>query len=519
MTSEQKQLAGRKCLAVVMMAGATIGLSGCTETDSFLYDPSIVGRWEHTPTRVPILGRVLSVEGADDDGVEFTDPTAADLVPEVIEYRIGPGDRLTVTIFDLPEEGRSIEYPRFVDPRGYIDLPQIGQVYVSGLTSSGAEEAVKTAMKAFITRPMAAINVDAKRAERYSVIGAVQNPGQFGLPTASFKLLEALSSSGTFSEAGEFIYVIRQVPLTDAATGRPAPTKTGQKEGAAPDKATGEQLINVIDRLNQPEKPKPDANPPKNPAPANPPAPKKDGPPASPGMFQPTTPEKPKQPPVDLVPRPGEKPKTPAPAAQPESGEMTWVNIDGKWVKVKKPAATTEPLSPIGRPAPGDAMVTQRIIRVPLAKLVAGDARYNVIIRSGDVIRVAPGPSGTVYVEGQVQRPGAYNMAEGLTFTRIIPAAGGYSSTAIPERIDITRKVGPDAQATFRINGRAVREGTNPDIALKANDIVNVGTNFWALPMAVIRNGFRFTYGFGFLADRNFGNDIFGAPPVNQFGQ
>jgi hypothetical protein len=65
---------------------------------------------------------------------------------------------------------------------------------------------------------------------------------------------------------------------------------------------------------------------------------------------------------------------------------------------------------------------------------------------------------------------------------------------------------------------RAIREGTNPDIALKANDVINVGTNFWALPMAIIRNGFRFTYGFGFLADRNFGNDIFGAPPVNVFG-
>jgi len=27
------------------------------------------------------------------------------------------------------------------------------------------------------------------------------------------------------------------------------------------------------------------------------------------------------------------------------------------------------------------------------------------------------------------------------------------------------------------------------------------------------------TYGFGFLLDRNFGNDVFGAPPTNQFGQ
>ena len=38
---------------------------------------------------------------------------------------------------------------------------------------------------------------------------------------------------------------------------------------------------------------------------------------------------------------------------------------------------------------------------------------------------------------------------------------------------------------------------------------------FWATPLAVIRGGLRATYGFGFLLDRNFGNDVFGAPPSN----
>jgi polysaccharide export outer membrane protein len=35
----------------------------------------------------------------------------------------------------------------------------------------------------------------------------------------------------------------------------------------------------------------------------------------------------------------------------------------------------------------------------------------------------------------------------------------------------------------------------------------------------VFRNGFRVTYGFGFLLDRNFGNDVFGAPPINITGE
>ncbi len=94
-------------------------------------------------------------------------------------------------------------------------------------------------------------------------------------------------------------------------------------------------------------------------------------------------------------------------------------------------------------------------------------------------------------------------------------AAGGLSPTGIPERVDLTRMVGEAQQATIRLNLRAIAEGTQPDIFLKPDDVVNVGTTFWAKNLAVVRNGFRATYGFGFLLDRNFGNDVFGPPPTN----
>ena len=507
-------------IALALTAGAAFGIAGC-ESDSFLYDQSVIGRWEHTPTRVPILSRLLSIEGPEDSAVEYSDPSEADLIPEVVEYRIAPGDQMVVTIYDLPDEGRSVDYPRVVDPRGFIDLPQIGQVNVNGKTSSGAEEAVREAMRELITRPACAINLTGKRADRYTVIGAVQNPGQFGIQTANFKLLEAISSSGTFSESAEFIYVIRQVPLTDAASGRPTPTKSGAKP-ATPEKS-GEELMHILDQLNkdQPDSKKPDPN---KPDPSNP----KPG--GSPGLFQPangsakqpTKPSDSKEPPIQLLPPAGEKSK-PAAATptQPESSDTAWVNIDGKWVKVGKggPGGVSQAPSPLGRPAPGEALVTQRIIRVPTGRLVAGDARVNVVIRAGDVIRVPPTPPGTIYVAGQVSRPGAYGVAEKITLSRIIPAAGGLGGLGVPERVDLVRMVGPDHQAMIRLNLRAISEGTNPDIFLKGNDMINVGTNFWALPLAVTRAGFRMSYGFGLLADRNFGNDIFGAPPTNGLGQ
>ena len=54
---------------------------------------------------------------------------------------------------------------------------------------------------------------------------------------------------------------------------------------------------------------------------------------------------------------------------------------------------------------------------------------------------------------------------------------------------------------------------------MRSDDHIIIGTNFFATPLAVIRNGFRMTYGFGFLIDRNFGNDVFGPPPYTPNGQ
>ena len=137
-------------------------------------------------------------------------------------------------------------------------------------------------------------------------------------------------------------------------------------------------------------------------------------------------------------------------------------------------------------------LFTQRVIRVPVEPLIAGDARYNIVIRPGDIIRVPPSPQGFYYMRGEVIRPGVYNLPSvgKLTLLRAIAAGGDFAPTAIAE-------------------------GTQPDIYIKRDDMINIGTSFWATPLAVIRGGFRTSYGFGFLLDRNFGNDVFGAPPTN----
>ena len=95
-------------------------------------------------------------------------------------------------------------------------------------------------------------------------------------------------------------------------------------------------------------------------------------------------------------------------------------------------------------------------------------------------------------------------------FKQLIVSGGGLSAIGIPERVDLVRRIGNDQEATVRINLRAIFNGTEPDLFLKANDVINIGTNAVATPLAIFRNGLRMTYGFGFVLDRNFNTDVFG---------
>lgn len=502
-------------------------LGGCEK--SFM-DPSVTGRWEATPTVMPILDRLAAIEDDTGELVETSEPVPADLIPLPQAYRLGPGDQVDITLYDLIETGRPETYARTIDPRGTVELPQLGRLQIGGLTTEEATEVIRNAMKRLVAEPLVLVDARGQRQQTYNIIGEVQSPGPYFIPRADYRLLEALTSGGRFDQNGEEIYVIRQVPLSEEVTqGQVPQTTPPSTDPQTQPQPSGQDLNRLIDQIA----PEPGAQP-----------------------TTPTTPTQPtSQPPAPAVPLPGSdtSPSSPAPsttpAAQPETGipqgqapivplpdndavrqnqqapqplpqaddEGQWIFVNGKWVRSGGRAARATP-------APGGEsqnLITQRIIRIPVRDLLAGKQSVNIIIRPGDVIRVPSPPTGLVYVAGQVARPGPYQLplSGGLTLTRAITSAGGYGNLAVPSRIDLTRIVGPNRQATIMLDGEAIDNRTQPDVWLKPNDEIRVGTTWWALPLAVIRNGFRASYGFGFVLDRNISNDLFGPPPLNALGQ
>ena len=146
-----------------------------------------------------------------------------------------------------------------------------------------------------------------------------------------------------------------------------------------------------------------------------------------------------------------------------------------------------------------------RTIRVPLNPLRSGNLKYNIVIRPHDLI-IAPNPVlGEYYIGGHVQRGGVYGIPfKKITLKQAVIAANMLDGLAIPQRTELIRRIGPAREAFVRVDLNAIFSGTQPDIFLKGNDQVLVGTNLLAPLIADLRNGFRITYGFGFLYDRNY---------------
>jgi protein involved in polysaccharide export with SLBB domain len=84
-----------------------------------------------------------------------------------------------------------------------------------------------------------------------------------------------------------------------------------------------------------------------------------------------------------------------------------------------------------------------------------------------------------VAVFGQVQKPGQFPLAEGMTVTHAISMAGGFTAMADRDRVTITRRVSKEKMVRVVFSVAAIVEGKIPDVALQAGDTIYVEES-WA---------------------------------------
>ena len=475
--------------ARIILVGALWGCAALPP-NSFL-DPTKVGRFGSEVGERGIR-QVLTPRDTPPGVAGATEPAPEDLVPAYVEYRLGPGDVLQVTVQDLINPGQPYQAAVEVNPSGEIRLPVLGSVKVTGLSESDVEQEIANRLREanLLPRPIVLVIAQARRGQQYQILGAVARAGPYPIVEPDWRLLDAIAFAGDVSATARRAYVIRRTDTSGRAAPtapRPAPTPTNELIIPPPDEALPASLSSSVGTGRRDDPP----------------------PPTRQDLADVMTPPAGTTKPAAASP-PGADRPFPQLIFDPQTGEV----IESRGVPpTPEPERAAEPAKPagIGIDEPFDwneveeLALDQRVIAIDLTELRRGNPRFNIVIRNRDVIEV-PIDTGLYYMMGEIARPGAYPFGgRDITIKQAIAAAGGMTPLAFPSRCEIIRREpGTEKQLMISVNVDRIFAGLEDDFYLRDDDIVNVGTHFVAPFLFVIRNSFRFTYGFGFVYDRNF---------------
>ncbi len=108
-----------------------------------------------------------------------------------------------------------------------------------------------------------------------------------------------------------------------------------------------------------------------------------------------------------------------------------------------------------------------------IALFSGGDLRYDIPLRSGDYIYVPSGLTQEVYVLGEVNRADMFAYREGMSLTKALVIAEGFSRIADLDRIHVVRGSLTDPEL-YVVNLKDIYSGKETDIAMEPGDIVYV---------------------------------------------
>jgi protein involved in polysaccharide export with SLBB domain len=108
-------------------------------------------------------------------------------------YKLGPGDKLHVTVFNETDLSGDFE----VSDQGMVALPLIGQVKVAGKTLSETDELIAQKYGAnYLVNPR--VSVEVLNYRPFFILGEVKNPG--GYPyVAGMTVLNAVALAGGYT--------------------------------------------------------------------------------------------------------------------------------------------------------------------------------------------------------------------------------------------------------------------------------------------------------------------------------
>jgi len=153
-------------------------------------------------------------------------PVTSTRLPVDESYTLGPGDRIQIDVFNVPEySGENGRQQVLVD--GSVNLPLLGKISVKGMTLSQAANTLTARYRRYLKRPLVTVSLLAARPLNVAIAGEVIRPGSYTM---------------TFTGAGEgsgtqFPTLTRALQMaggiTQSANIREIQVRRPQRSGAA----------------------------------------------------------------------------------------------------------------------------------------------------------------------------------------------------------------------------------------------------------------------------------------------
>ena len=545
-----KRKTGFKNLIVLSLGLLCVGCS------NNVLDPTQIGRFRP----VPVVNVILESLGVADEpearyaGAE--DPRPEDVIPYEQDYVFGVGDIVRITIYELRSEGVPFVNDYIVTETGRISIPDVGQLRALGLTESRLEEEIKRILSPSILKdPSVTAVLMQSQSQFISIYGqGVGRSMRMTLPRYNMRLTDAIASAGGVGEFNvSYIYVSREISGQEAMSLMPEEISGGGERGSGDGQIDGALKLRPVggeaeDKDLGPEDRMLDII-----------APYANG-----GIHEETLIASSEMITVEELERldrgdgfhrrakgsvqlsqmsvagdmVGNSPSNDTDPGGPQRVE--WVFEEGRWKPIRvgsapevgridngtrvaqQPPFLRESL-PLHEPSPpdygwdqiGGAGSQTRVIKIPVDKLLGGDPRYDIIIRSRDRISVPVDIIGEFWVMGNVLRSGPIPLVGRPMTLKMAIATAGLGPLAWPQKVEVIRRVGKNKaglmqEETVLVDLDKIAKGLQPDFFIKPFDLINVGTHGTSRWQAVLRNAFRATYGFGFIYDRNFATPDFG---------
>ncbi len=138
------------------------------------------------------------------------------LFAKATPYEIGPGDILSIVVWDHPELSMpaaggsgnesgadAVVNGYTVDAGGFIQYAYIGPLKVVGMTEMGVRDALAAKLAKYVRQPQVTVRIQSYRSKRIYLDGAVRTPGVEVLNDMAMTLPEAINRAGGFSETAD----------------------------------------------------------------------------------------------------------------------------------------------------------------------------------------------------------------------------------------------------------------------------------------------------------------------------